>query len=231
MKRILVGAFVFLSVAAFSFAQPSDTEASSAQEFSYAFGMAIATDVFLDSGFEIDYDAFMQGIHDVINGKEGRYTLEQAMEIIRAGYVASQMAQLEQSKAESLQFLVENAERPGVVTMPSGLQYEVIEQGSGEMPAPDDVVLVHYRGTTINGTVFDSTVDRGSPVQIPLDMVIPGWAEGLLLMREGEKAKLFIPSDLAYGEQGAGGVIPPHATLIFEVELISIVRDEENSPQ
>jgi len=222
MKRIFFSAFVFLAVTVFCAADDQR------EEFSYAFGMAIAMDIFLGTGLEIDYDAFSQGFRDVMEGRETRHTLEQAMEIIRAAYLAAQAAILEQNLAEGLAFLAENAQRPGVTTTPSGLQYEVIVEGSGEMPITGDIVLVHYRGTTIDGIVFDSTLDNGEPVQIPLDMVIPGWSEGLRLMREGGRAILYIPPNLAYGERGAGGVIAPNATLVFEVELISIVRSGQN---
>ena len=119
-------------------------------------------------------------------------------------------------------FLDENAKRDGVVTTATGLQYEVLKEGSGDSPKETDNVTVHYHGTLIDGTVFDSSVDRGQPATFPVNGVIPGWVEALQLMNAGAKYKLFIPSNLAYGERGAGGAIGPNATLVFEVELISI---------
>lgn len=128
----------------------------------------------------------------------------------------------QENKAAGEAFLAENAKKPGVKTTASGLQYEVLTEGSGAAPKASDNVTVHYRGTTINGEEFDSSYGRGEPLTFPLNRVIPGWTEGLQLMKEGAKYRLYIPSDLAYGERGAGGVIGPNATLIFDVELIKI---------
>jgi FKBP-type peptidyl-prolyl cis-trans isomerase len=121
-------------------------------------------------------------------------------------------------------FLAENSKKPGINVTGSGLQYEVIREGNGPKPAATDTVRVHYEGTLTDGTVFDSSYSRGEPIEFPLDGVIPGWTEGLQLMGEGAKYRLVIPSDLGYGPQGAGGQIPPYATLIFEVELLNIVQ-------
>jgi len=126
------------------------------------------------------------------------------------------------AKEDGVKFLQENAKQPGVTVTPSGLQYEVIEEGSGKQPARSDTVEVHYRGTFIDGTEFDSSYSRNSTIEFPLGGVIAGWTEGLQLMQEGAKYKLFIPYNLAYGEQGAGDVIPGFSTLIFEVELIKV---------
>ena len=123
---------------------------------------------------------------------------------------------------EGSSFLIENAKKEGVITTSSGLQYEIISNGTGATPSESDKVTVHYHGTLLDGTVFDSSVDRGQPATFPVNGVIPGWVEALQLMNVGSKYKLYIPSDLAYGERGAGGAIGPNATLIFEVELLSI---------
>ena len=119
-------------------------------------------------------------------------------------------------------FLKENAAKPGVHTTPSGLQYKVLTEGHGKKPSASDTVLVHYRGTTLDGTEFDSSYKRNDPISFPLRGVIPGWTEGVQLMKEGGKIQLFIPSNLAYGSQGAGGVIPPDSTLIFDIELLKV---------
>jgi FKBP-type peptidyl-prolyl cis-trans isomerase FklB len=119
-------------------------------------------------------------------------------------------------------FLAENATKPGVVTRPSGLQYEILTVGNGPKPGPSDVVTTHYHGTLIDGTVFDSSVERGQPISFPVQGVIPGWVEALQLMPVGSKWRLFVPSELAYGKRGAGGAIGPNEVLVFEVELLSI---------
>jgi FKBP-type peptidyl-prolyl cis-trans isomerase FkpA len=124
--------------------------------------------------------------------------------------------------------MAENSIKPGIKTTISGLQYEVLTEGTGAQPLPSDFVRVHYRGALLDGSVFDSSYDRGEPVEFPLDGVIAGWSEGLLLMKEGGKSRLYIPSRLAYGAQGAGGAIPPNATLIFEVELLEIIPIPED---
>jgi len=124
--------------------------------------------------------------------------------------------------AKGQAFLKQNATQPGVKTTPSGLQYKVITEGTGKAPAATDTVLVHYRGTTIDGVEFDSSYKRNEPISFPLNGVIPGWTEGVQLMKEGGKIQLFIPSDLAYGSRGAGGVIPPDSTLIFDIELLKV---------
>ena len=131
-----------------------------------------------------------------------------------------QLAEENQSKGEA--FLAENGKRDGVVSLPSGLQYEVIHDGNGDTPSKTDTVVTHYRGTLIDGKEFDSSLRRGEPASFPVNRVISGWTEALQLMTVGSKWKLFIPSNLAYGERGAGKVIGPHATLIFEIELLGI---------
>ena len=229
MKNVFLCALVFFGVTAYCAAAGIAEEARAGNEraeMSYAFGMAIAAEFFLDSGIELNYDAFIRGFRDVMENRETRYTMEEAMDIIQAAFEAAQAAMWEQNLLEGETFLAENAQRPGVITTPSGLQIEIIVEGTGDSPDIADVVLVHYRGTTIDGTVFDSSLERGEPLEVALDWVIPGWSEGLRMMREGGKAVLFIPPDLAYGSQGIAGVIQPNSTLIFEVELIEIVRSE-----
>lgn len=132
------------------------------------------------------------------------------------------MAQDTSNLAKGQAFLKENAAKPGVHTTPSGLQYKIISEGAGKSPKASDTVRVNYRGTTIDGVEFDSSYKRNEPIEFPLNGVIPGWTEGVQLMKEGGKIELFIPSSLAYGSQGAGGVIAPDSTLVFEIELLKI---------
>lgn len=134
-----------------------------------------------------------------------------------------QRESLEKNKTEGIQFLAENAQRTGVTVLPSGLQYEVLKTGNGQKPKASDKVKCHYHGTLIDGSVFDSSVQRGTPAVFPVNGVIQGWVEALQLMQTGDKWKLFIPSELAYGERGAGDSIGPNTTLVFEVELLEIV--------
>ncbi len=133
-----------------------------------------------------------------------------------------QLNSAKEAQASSDTFLTENAKKPGIKTTASGLQYRVTQEGNGKSPAASSVVKVHYSGKLVDGTVFDSSVERGEPIEFPLNQVIPGWTEGLQLMKEGGKATLYIPSQLGYGEQGVPGTIPPNSTLIFDVELIEV---------
>jgi FKBP-type peptidyl-prolyl cis-trans isomerase len=192
-------------------------------ELSYAFGMAVALDL-ADTGLGFNYDSFIRGFRNVMENEKTRYTIDEAMDIIQAAFDKAQTELGEKNRAAGEAFLSENSKRPGVITTSSGLQYELISDGNGEKPSISDTVLVHYRGFTIDGNVFDSSYDDETPMEIPLDVVIHGWSEGLRMMREGEKAMLYIPSDLAYGEWGAGPAIGPNEVIVFEVELFSIIE-------
>jgi len=189
---------------------------------SYSLGISVANNL-KNSGFEsIETDAMSSAFNDVFSGKEERITEEDANLLIQEYFLALSEKKSQEATAEGSSFLVENAKKEGVITTSSGLQYEIITNGTGATPTETDQVTVHYHGTLIDGTVFDSSVDRGQPATFPVNGVIPGWVEALQLMNVGSKYKLYIPSDLAYGERGAGGSIGPNATLIFEVELLSI---------
>lgn len=175
---------------------------------------------------EISVDALVAGIRDTLAGEQQLSEEEMMMAVqeLTASLEEKYMASMEEEAEAQRQFLVDNAENEGVMTTPSGLQYMVLEEGSAEglSPAETDTVNVHYHGTLIDGTVFDSSVDRGEPISFPLNGVIAGWTEGPQLMSVGDKYRFFIPSDLAYGQSGAGQLIGPNATLIFDVELLDI---------
>jgi FKBP-type peptidyl-prolyl cis-trans isomerase FkpA len=189
---------------------------------SYAFGVALGNDL-KQTGLKFNYDEFVKGFKESIEG-EPRIALAEAMPLIQAAFAQAALMLAEENKQKEASYLAENGGKSGVKTTQSGLQYEVIGEGTGARPSVTDTVEVNYEGTFIDGTVFDSSYERGEPAQFPLDRVIPGWSEGIQLMTIGSTYRLVIPSALAYGEQGAGGgEIPPHSTLIFKVELLSIV--------
>jgi FKBP-type peptidyl-prolyl cis-trans isomerase FklB len=174
-------------------------------------------------GENINLDNFEAGIKDVLEKElETKISDNQAQAIINSYFSKKQKKESESMIEEGANYLQENAKKEGVTTLPSGLQYEVINDGTGPMPTIEDNVTTHYHGTLIDGTVFDSSVDRGEPASFPVGGVIKGWTEALQLMSVGSKWKLYVPYDLAYGERGAGAQIGPYSTLIFEVELISI---------
>jgi len=229
MKNFFCVILLFFTAFAFCSAEGIAEEARKGNEkadMSYAFGMVVASDL-AGTGLQFNYDTFIQGLREVMEKKDTRYTMDEAMSMIQAAYTTAQAQISERNWAEGSAFLADNGKRPEVVTTPSGLEYEDIAEGSGESPGPADSVMVKYTGTTIDGTVFDSTDNNGGPMQIPLNRVIPGWSEGLQLMKEGGKAKLYIPPNLAYGDNGSGGAIGPNSVLIFDVELISIVRPDD----
>ena len=192
------------------------------EKVSYSLGVSVANSVKAQGLQSIDAKAVGKAFEDVFEGKELVISEEEANVILQEYFQKLANKALEENQAAGKEFLIENAKRDGVVTTASGLQYEVLVQGSGASPKATDEVTVHYHGTLTDGRVFDSSVDRGQPATFPVNGVIPGWIEALQLMNAGSKYKLFIPSDLAYGERGAGQMIGPNSTLIFEVELISI---------
>lgn len=204
-------------------------ETKELERLSYALGMSMGNN-FRASGIDkISVDDFAAGVAAVFCGDKPRMTYDEAKEVIRVFFAAleekqraaaAQMGKVNEEAGKK--FLKENGARDGVMTTASGLQYEVIAPGTGIKPAPTDEVTVHYTGKLIDGTVFDSSVDRGEPATFGVTQVIPGWVEALQMMSEGAKWRLFIPSNLAYGPNGAGGVIGPNATLIFDVELIKV---------
>ena len=193
------------------------------EKISYALGMSLGNNL-LGSGIsEINADKLTKGIQDVLTKNELEMSLEEAQAIITDYFDSLQANMSQKGISEGIAFLEANATRKEVITTASGLQYEILTAGTGAIPTATDSVKVHYHGTTIDGNVFDSSVRRGEPTTFGVTQVISGWVEALQLMPVGSKWKLFIPSDLAYGAQGAGQAIAPHTTLIFEVELLDIV--------
>ena len=189
------------------------------KDASYALGMNIGSNLAAD-GIIPNSEQFLLGMKDALFGEKTRFTEEEAMQKIQTAYTAMIEKKGSESMQKGIDFLAENGKKPGIKTTSSGLQYEVIKEGSGAKPSASDVVKVHYEGKLIDGTVFDSSYNR-SPVEFPLNGVIAGWTEGVQLMTVGSKYRLFIPSELGYGSGGAR-TIPPNSVLIFEVELLEI---------
>lgn len=189
---------------------------------SYSVGVIIAQNLERQGLTDVNTDDLAAGIADVVNGNDLKISAEEADKIFGDYLTAQKSKKFEKNKSAGEAFLAENSKRSEVKVTPSGLQYEVITQGVGENATLSNTVKVHYHGTLTDGTVFDSSVDRGEPISFPLGNVIKGWQEGLALMNAGSKYKLYIPYDLAYGEQGAGAAIGPFSALVFEVELIEI---------
>lgn len=192
-------------------------------KLSYALGLSMGHN-FLGSGIKsLNVEDFAKGVGAVYNQEKPEISFEEAKQIINEYFTNLQSEIAEENRRAGEAFLAENAKRPEVVVLPSGLQYEVLSEGTGRKPKATDKVQCHYHGTLIDGQVFDSSIQRGTPAVFGVNQVIPGWVEALQLMPEGSRWKLYIPSNLAYGEQGAGGSIPANATLVFEVELIKIL--------
>ena len=227
MQKMIVSLAVLIFVGFSAVALAQNETLTDEQKGAYALGQQLGGDL-KDGGVEVDIDMLAAGIKDAYAGTSllDDAEIASAMENLQREMMEKQMAQREKAAKENLRegqaFLSENAQKDGVETTESGLQYEVIEKGSGKTPTPESTVTVHYRGTLIDGTEFDSSFSRGEPATFPVNGVIAGWTEALQLMSEGAKYKLYIPADLAYGERGAGQAIGPNETLIFDVELISV---------
>ncbi|MEN8217678.1 MAG: FKBP-type peptidyl-prolyl cis-trans isomerase [Pseudomonadota bacterium] len=246
MKRhfiplLAIGLFTAAQVSADETVTPSNSEKTTAQvsaeetvtlsdqeKLNYAFGYSLGKS-FKSQGIEIDLDILVKGMKDGLSDSKAVMSQQEMTGVLKAfqrEQMAKQMAARQALVKENLKagkaFLAENKTKEGVVTLPSGLQYKVITPGTGKTPKATDKVKTNYRGTLIDGTEFDSSYKRGKPATFPVKGVIKGWTEALQLMKEGAKWQLFIPSDLAYGKRGAGKKIGTNATLIFEIELISI---------
>jgi FKBP-type peptidyl-prolyl cis-trans isomerase FklB len=228
MKRALVVVLITLALATQVLAQGDPALKDEKDKISYSVGVEIGTTL-KKQGIDVTPDLLTRGIRDALTGAKTLLTEEEIVQTLtnfRKEFIAKKQElnkQLaEKNKKDEEAFLAENQKKEGVKTLPSGLQYKVIKPGSGRKPKAEDMVTVHYRGTLIGGTEFDSSYSRGKPATFLVNRVIPGWTEVLQLMEEGAKWEVVIPSKLAYGEQGAGNEIGPNATLIFEIELVSV---------
>ncbi len=230
MKRIGLSLVLVAVGCVAAFAQPpaasNQPPKTVKDQASYGIGFNIGQNLKED---ELDVDAAMlaRGLMDALSGAKPLLTEQEIAKALEEfqKIVEQQMAQRAGKAAqEGEAFLAENAKKEGVVVLPSGLQYKVLKKGTGPIPTANDVVRTHYHGTFINGKVFDSSVERGEPAEFPVNRVIPGWTEALQLMKVGDKWQLFIPSKLAYGKRGSPGGIGPDTTLIFDVELLDIVK-------
>ena len=191
-------------------------------KLSYAWGMAMGQQLRAMGVSHLNKEDFDEAVHTAFEGKEGKMSPEEAQQIIQNYLQELTDKSSAAAKEAGKRFLEENKKREGVVETESGLQYIVEKEGTGATPTATSEVTVHYTGKLLDGTVFDSSVSRGEPATFPLNRVIPGWTEGLQLMKEGGKTTFYIPSDLAYGPNGIPNAIPPHSTLIFEVELLKV---------
>jgi FKBP-type peptidyl-prolyl cis-trans isomerase FklB len=225
--KLLLFALSLLLLVGFAFAESQELKTDK-DKLSYSMGVATGTQMKRQS-VDVDVDMFSKGLRDAVSGGKLQMTEQQIQDTLmkfqqemtaKQAEKTKQLAEI--NKKEGDAFLAENKSKEGVKTLPSGLQYKILTEGKGKSPKETDTVTTHYRGTLIDGTEFDSSVKRGQPATFAVKGVIKGWTEALQLMKEGSKWQLFIPSDLAYGERGAGQQIGPNAALIFEVELLSI---------
>jgi FKBP-type peptidyl-prolyl cis-trans isomerase FklB len=204
--------------------QLKDQKDKESYSLGYQFGQSLKS-----QGIDLNLDIYASGIRDAFEGKESQMSQEEIRSTImelQKRVMAARQKEMKETAAKNLEegkkFLAENQKKEGIKTLPSGLQYKVLTEGSGKMPKAEDTVTVNYKGTLTDGTEFDSSYKRGQPATFQVKGVIKGWTEALQLMKEGSKWQLFIPPELAYGERGAGREIGPNATLIFEVELLTV---------
>jgi len=229
MKKMLLAAAILSASTLTHAAEPVKSLETDEQKVSYSFGLILGKRMTSDLP-NLDFNVFIQGIKNGFKGDTALLTDSQVQQVLKDFQDKQRQDQLqefeniaEKNKTIGETFLTENKDKEGVVTLASGLQYKVVKEGAGNKPKADDVVKVHYSGSLINGTVFDSSIERGEPVSFPVNGVIPGWTEALKLMPEGSKWSLYIPSDLAYGP-GGNRNIGPNETLLFEVELLEVQK-------
>lgn len=192
-------------------------------KFSYGLGMGIGQNLLSMGVKGMSVEDFVKGLIDVLEGNKTELTHSEAQKVVNEHFQKLAEEAYAVNKQAGEKFLAENAKKEGVVVLPSGLQYEVLAEGNGKKPSATDRVQCHYEGTLIDGTIFDSSIKRGEPAVFGVNQVIRGWVEALQLMQEGAKWRLYIPYDMAYGEHGAGEMIPPYSALVFDVELIKIL--------
>ncbi|MEW6681909.1 MAG: FKBP-type peptidyl-prolyl cis-trans isomerase [Nitrospirota bacterium] len=230
MRGIAAVAVIVGLLSGVAHAQNKPSLKTDQEKVSYSIGLDIGAN-FKRQSVELDSKALAAGISDGLSGAKPALSEDEVKKVLadfqqqmraRAAAMAQQLA--DQNKKNGEAYLAENKKQKGIVTLPSGLQYKVLKEAKGAKPKATDTVSVHYRGTLIDGTEFDSSIKRGQPAEFPVNQVIPGWTEALQLMPVGSKWQLFIPSGLAYGAQGAGNMIGPNSTLIFEVELLEIKK-------
>ncbi len=193
------------------------------EEFSYSLGLTISSNLLQSGVKEIDSLQFLAGLQDTFAGNKPKISMDEANHYLQEFMLANNEEEANRNLKEGLLYLLNNIKNEGVVETKSGLQYKILKEGYGESPTIDDQIKCDYHGILLDGTVFDSSVERSQPAIFPVNAVIQGWVEALLLMTVGSKWRLFIPSNLAYGQEGVGGMIGPNATLIFDVELLEIV--------
>lgn len=228
MKKTLLAVIISTGLAAPLFADGTNVFSDEKSKVSYAIGMVFGHNL-QQQGIDVDPDVVVRGIKDQVSGGATLLTPQEAQAAI-TGYQQKVRAEMTlKNKAEGEAFLATNKANPGVISLPDGLQYKIITEGTGPQPSSAATVTVNYRGTFLDGREFDNSYKRGQPAQFPLGNVIHGWAEALALMKVGSKWQLFIPSELAYGEQGHSG-IPPNATLVFEVELLEAQNPQPVAP-
>ena len=232
MKKIIIGCgLFFLALTVQAGGIREDIEFTGEKtSVSYAFGMTVGGDL-KQAGLEIDYPAFLEGLKAAMESGQTLMDRNDALEIVQNAFESAMSRQADELRLTEELFLAENASRADITVTASGLQYQVITAGEGPKPLATDTVRVHYEGALTNGTVFDSSYERGEPEEIPLEMVIPGWAEGIQLMNTGGKYCIYIPSNLAYGERGAGQIIPPYSTLVFTIDLLEIIADAKDETE
>jgi len=225
---LVTGLIIFLSFSSMAYAEEAASLKTQRDKISYIIGRDAGGNL-KKQAIDIDPDIFMKGFRDAFGGNKSVLSDEETSAAIAAfkeemlkKHKEEVTKAAEKNKKEGEAFLAENGKKEGVVTLPSGLQYKIIKEGDGQTPKDTDMVTVNYKGTLLDGTEFDSSYKRGNPSTFAVKGVIPGWKEALKLMKVGSKWQLFVPAGLAYGEKGAGGAIGPNATLLFEVELVSI---------